>query len=58
MALLYDRFDECMTYEANEKERCRPLLEKFRENETNWFIKCVTDLFLTLFKFDLHSYFT
>ncbi|XP_065213773.1 NADH dehydrogenase [ubiquinone] 1 beta subcomplex subunit 10 [Planococcus citri] len=39
LSLLFARFDECVLWEGHEKEKCRPLLDAYRENETNWFIK-------------------
>ncbi|KAJ8946855.1 hypothetical protein NQ318_006765 [Aromia moschata] len=40
LSILRDRFEDCTMYEAPDHlERCGPLLKKYEEAATNWFIK-------------------
>lgn len=39
--ILRKRFEDCTIYEAPDHvEKCKKLLDEYKEAETNWFIKC------------------
>lgn len=39
--ILRKRFEDCSIYEApDQEEKCRKLLDDYKDAETNWFIKC------------------
>lgn len=41
LSILRHRFEDCAIYEAPDQvEKCKPLLEEYKNAELNWYIKC------------------